>query len=226
MDYFTWIIIPGLIFLAEVLHVSTGTLRVMLVSKGFRKFAPMLGFVEVSLWLIAITNIIGNLNNPITFIAYASGFAAGIYAGMFVEERLAMGTSLIQIITRENPAGLARYLKDEGYTITSIKSEDEQGPIHVLLSIVKRKKLARMAFAIKQFSPRAFYTIEDIQYVSQLAEPLKPEAENRIKSSIRKFREKSRSRTKKMAEDAKNVRISTRVNKSFKKILKRNRGGA
>ncbi len=44
---FTWIILPLLIFLARIIDVSIGTMRMIFVSKGFKYYAPMLGFFEV-----------------------------------------------------------------------------------------------------------------------------------------------------------------------------------
>jgi uncharacterized protein YebE (UPF0316 family) len=221
MDYINLLLVPGLIFLARIIDVTAGTLRIILISKGYKKIAPIVGFFEVIVWLLAISKIIENLSNPVNFIAYAAGFAAGTYVGMLIEERLAMGTSLIQLITREDPSGLVKYLSNEGYTVTSLKSEDEKGPIHIMLSIVKRKRLSRMAYIIKQFTPSAFYTIEDIQYVSELIEPLKPETENKLRSSIKKFKEKYKVRNRRVSYGVRKTSLSLTVNNSLKKILKK-----
>ncbi|MDY7029408.1 MAG: DUF5698 domain-containing protein, partial [Spirochaetota bacterium] len=64
---FAWVILPILIFLARIADVTIGTLRIMFVSKGNRFIAPLLGFFEVMVWLIALTKIIRNLNNPMTY---------------------------------------------------------------------------------------------------------------------------------------------------------------
>ena len=46
-DLFAWAILPGLIFLARVVDVSMGTVRVILISKGIRALASGIGFLEV-----------------------------------------------------------------------------------------------------------------------------------------------------------------------------------
>jgi len=60
---FTYVIIPLLIFVARVTDVTLGTIRVILVSKGLKYIAPIVGFFEVLIWLIAIGQIMNNLTN-------------------------------------------------------------------------------------------------------------------------------------------------------------------
>ncbi len=77
-DLFSYAILPLLIFLARICDVSIGTLRIIFVSKGVKKVAPVLGFFEVLIWIIAISKIMQNLDNYVNYIAYAAGFATGI----------------------------------------------------------------------------------------------------------------------------------------------------
>ena len=78
---FAWVILPLLIFLARVADVSMGTLRIIFVSKGLKYLAPIIGFFEVIIWLLAIRIIMQNLSNFMCYIAYGAGFAMGNYAG-------------------------------------------------------------------------------------------------------------------------------------------------
>ena len=98
-DIHIYIILPLLIFLARICDVTLGTIRIIAVSKGLKRLAPFLGFFEVFIWILAISRIMQNLNNPICYIAYAGGFAAGNYVGMKVEEKVALGIILIRVIT-------------------------------------------------------------------------------------------------------------------------------
>lgn len=66
-------ILPILIFCSRILDVTFGTLRIIFVSRGKKFIAPLLGFFEVLIWLIVISNIMANLNNWICYIAYAAG---------------------------------------------------------------------------------------------------------------------------------------------------------
>jgi hypothetical protein len=51
---FAWVILPLLIFFSRICDVSIGTIRVIFVAKGFKLLAPLLGFFEVIIWLIAV----------------------------------------------------------------------------------------------------------------------------------------------------------------------------
>ena len=87
---FAFVVVPILIFAARALDVSIGSVRVIFLARG-RRVAAILGFFEVLIWLVVITQIMQNLSNPVTYIAYAAGFATGTYVGILLEGKLALG---------------------------------------------------------------------------------------------------------------------------------------
>ena len=89
-DLFSWVVLPIIIILSRMVDVTLGTVRIILVSRGSRFVAPILGFFEVLIWIVVISQIMQNLNNPLCYIAYALGFALGTYFGIMVEEKLAI----------------------------------------------------------------------------------------------------------------------------------------
>ncbi len=164
---FSYIILPVLVFLARILDVSIGTLRIIFVSKGFKYFAAMLGFFESLTWLIAVTQVIQNLHSWQTYVAFALGFGAGNYVGIILEERIALGNLLIRIITQKEASELVNVLWNQGYGVTSVDARGESGPVNLIFSITKRKNLDKIIAIIKEYNPNAFYTIEDMRYVNQ-----------------------------------------------------------
>ncbi|MCW8859308.1 MAG: DUF2179 domain-containing protein [Deltaproteobacteria bacterium] len=163
---YAFIIIPVLVFLARILDVSIGTLRIIFVAKGLKSLAALLGFFEALIWLVAVAQVMQNLNSWQTYIAFSLGFATGNYVGIFLEERLALGNLLIRVITRHEANELVQVLRDKGYGVTSIDAQGETGPVKVIFSVVKRKKLTQIIALIKKYNPKAFYTIEDMRYVN------------------------------------------------------------
>lgn len=123
---FVYIILPVLVFLARILDVSIGTLRIIFVSKGLKHFAAMLGFFESLIWLIAVTQVMQNLNSWQTYIAFALGFGAGNYVGVVLEERIALGNLLIRIITQKEADELVDVLRKAGYGVTSVDARGGQ----------------------------------------------------------------------------------------------------
>jgi len=166
-SWFDIVILPLLIFFARILDVSIGTVRIILVAKGYKKLAPLAGFFEVLIWIIAITRIVENLDNWICYFAYAGGFAAGNYFGMIIEESLALGYEMVRVITKREAGDLIQELRDRGYGTTSVDARGNNGDVAVIYVIVSRKKLRQVIDLISKFNPRALYTIEDIRYVSK-----------------------------------------------------------
>lgn len=164
---FSLVIVPVFIFLARICDVTIGTMRIIFVSRGMKMIAPILGFVEVFIWIIAVGQIFQNLTNPLNYFAYAAGFATGNYVGMLVEERLAMGLALIRIITQRDATNLIDYLRAAGYGVTVLDAQGKLGPGKVIFSVVKRKNIRDVEDAIHEFNPKAFYSIEDIRRAAE-----------------------------------------------------------
>lgn len=172
-----WVIIPLLIFCARMLDVSIGTMRVVFTSRGYKNIAPLLGFIEVLIWLVAIGQVMQNLNNVACYLAWAGGFAAGNYIGLSLEERLAMGQVVIRTITAQPAVALIEKLRNEGYRLTAVDAQGARGPVNLLFLVVSRKKKDDVIKLITEFNPKAFYSIEDVRYVSEydnLADGKKP----------------------------------------------------
>lgn len=158
-----FVILPILIFLARIADVSIGTIRIVFISKGIKNLAPIIGFFEVFIWLLAIGQIMQNLNNWVAMTAYAAGFAAGTYVGMLIEEKLSFGEVLIRIISKQDIAELVSKLKEGGYKITSVSGESETGTVKLILVTAHRKSLDHIIHIVKNYNPETFYTVEDLR---------------------------------------------------------------
>lgn len=165
-DVYIYLVLPFLIFLARIIDVSLGTMRIIFVSKGNKVVAPLLGFFEVFVWIIAIGQIMGNLNNFVCYFAYALGFATGNYVGLRLEEHLAMGSILVRIITQKDANLLIKNLNSNNYGATMVEAEGSSGKVQLIYSIVKREYLHNVIAIIEEFNPKAFFTIEDIRKVN------------------------------------------------------------
>jgi uncharacterized protein YebE (UPF0316 family) len=165
--FFTWFLLPVLIFIARVSDVSLGTVRVIFITRGMKYFAPIVGFFEVIIWLLAIGQIMQHLSSPLCYIAYAGGFATGNYVGMWIAEKLSLGVVLIRTITSKDASELLEYLKSAKYGVTSLDAQGSAGKVQVVFTIVHRREVAAVVNLIKQFNPKAFYTIEEVGFVEE-----------------------------------------------------------
>lgn len=164
---FTFVVLPLLIFFARIMDVSLGTIRIIFISKGYKSIVPIIAFIEILIWILAITRIMQNLDNWVCYIAYAGGFAAGSYIGMIIEEKLALGHELVRIITKKEAFRLVDMLRDKGYGITTLKAQGAEGEVAVIYVIVSRKNMNDVVSLIKEYNPQALYTIEDIRFVNK-----------------------------------------------------------
>ncbi len=163
--YFDYFILPALIFTARIFDVSLDTIRVIMISKGYRKFAPFIGFFQVLIWIITITRIMENLDNWVTYVAYAAGFGMGTFVGMWIEERIAMGNELLRVITKQPADDLIRALRAKGFMVTSVNGQGREGEVGILFLALKRKVMQEAIAVVKEYNPNAFYTVEDMRYV-------------------------------------------------------------
>ncbi len=166
-DLFDYLVMPLLIFSARVVDVSINTLRIMFVLNGKKNVAPILGFFEAMIWLLAIGQIFQNINNPMSYIAYAGGFAMGTYVGMTIEEKLALGRVLVRVITPTPMPELLEYMKEKNFRFTSVGAEGRYGKVNLLFTVMKREDLKEYISRIKAFNDKAFYTIESVKRVSE-----------------------------------------------------------
>jgi uncharacterized protein YebE (UPF0316 family) len=163
---FDYGILPLLILMARVVDVSMDTIRVILMAKGFRKYAPVIGFFQSLVWVITISRVMLHLENWTAYIGYASGFALGTLVGMLIEEKLALGYELIRVITRSDAGALIDNLREKGFPVTWVTGQGRQGEVGILYVILKRKTVDEVVRIIRTFNPNAFYTIEDMRFVS------------------------------------------------------------
>lgn len=173
MDFLTseaflnYAVIPLLICLARTVDVTLGTMRIILLSRGQRLVAPVLGFFEVLIWLLAMSQIMQNLTNFINYLAYASGFALGNYLGLIINERLAMGHAMVRIITAEATDEVMRRLNAANFGITAVGARGASGQVQALFVVAKKKDLQRLIALLKTLLPRAFVTIEEVLRVQE-----------------------------------------------------------
>lgn len=189
-ELYQWVILPLLIFIARILDVSLGTIRVIFISRGVKNIASFISFFEVLIWLMAIGQIMQHIQNAMCYFGYAAGYTTGTYAGLVIEKRLFLGLNMIRIITKKPATELIEALKNAHYGITSVQAEGTDGIVHIIFTIIKRNNLSEIKTMIKAFNPHAFYTIEDIRTINGGNFP-QPELSSlqpwqRILSSVRK----------------------------------------
>lgn len=166
-EIFQWVILPILIFLARICDQTIGTLRLVFLSKGFKILAPILGFFEVIIWILAVGQILKHMDNFLCYIAYGGGFATGNYIGLIVEERLSIGNVIIRIITKNDAFELIADLQRHNFGTTIVNAEGSRGEVKIIFSIIKRTDSKKYISIINSYDPSIFYSIEDVKSVKE-----------------------------------------------------------
>jgi uncharacterized protein YebE (UPF0316 family) len=158
---------PLLIFCARLLDVPLATLRIILLSRGLKKVAPLVGFFEVLVWLIAIGQVMQHLDRWVNYVAYAGGFAAGTWLGIALEGRLALGLLSVRVITADDATDLIQHLRAEKFGVTDFAARGISGNVRLIFTVIQRKELARVMEIVRSIHPKAFVSISDVRSVSE-----------------------------------------------------------
>jgi len=172
-DTFSLIVVPILIFIARVTDVTFGTIRIILISRGMKFIAPIFAFFEIIIWLFAIGQIMQHLTNITYYLAYAFGFSAGTFVGIYVEEKMAIGMVIVRIITRKDASKLVEHLRSIGYGVTSFDGQGATGPVKLIYMTIERKDIDNIVEIIKEFNPKAFFSVEEVRLENAGVFPLR-----------------------------------------------------
>ncbi|MBN1150347.1 DUF2179 domain-containing protein [candidate division WOR-3 bacterium] len=161
-DLIPWVLIPLLIMLARIIDVSIGTVRIIFVARGKAVMAAILGFFEVVIWILAITQVLANLTNVTCYIGYGLGFALGNIIGIKIERKLAFGLQMITIITANKLDLLPMTLREEGYGVTVVNGKGVKGDVKIIYAVVERKFVQHILDLVNATEPDSFVTVEDM----------------------------------------------------------------
>jgi uncharacterized protein YebE (UPF0316 family) len=161
-----------LIFLARVTDVTMGTMRTISIVQGRTKTAFILGFFEVSMWLVVISMVVQKIvEKPILGVFYAFGFSTGNVVGIMLERRLGLGHTALRIISPNRGKEMADELRGAGYAVTIFKGEGLTGPVTLLYVVCRRKDLPRILPIVKEIDPDSFHITEQAGDVSRVCTP-------------------------------------------------------
>lgn len=149
------------VFFARVSDVTLSTLRILMLMRGKTLIAAVIGFFEVSVYILALGQVLNNLNHPISIVVYALGFATGNIVGGFFEEKLAVGYNTAQVISVNKAQEMAARLRDHGFGVTIIEGCGIKGPHDILYVLLKRRDLPSLMAIIQEVDKNAFVSIMD-----------------------------------------------------------------
>ena len=149
-----------IIFSLRLADQSLGTMRALLVSKNKPIYAALIGLVESAIWIVAISQVIKDIDDTVLIVAYAAGFAAGTILGSYIERIVGVGNIVVRVFSPANSPSVAETLRDNGHGVTVIDGEGKDGPVKIYLCVIPRRKLKSVLNMIEEINPNAYITTD------------------------------------------------------------------
>lgn len=159
------ILVCLLVCASKILEISIQSLKTVMMVKGQKSKAAMLGFIECVIWGLVVSSVITTLGDNIALLLfYCLGYALGLYIGSSIEGKIALGTSNINFIANEkNTKKILDYLtqNNKGYTVFEGKGAKER--VNQILIITQRKEGKQIIEDIKKMCDNeVFITTSDV----------------------------------------------------------------
>ena len=156
-----------LIFGLRMVTTTLDTLRLMLLVQRRRALSALVGFFQALIFVLALGTVIQNLDNPWNILGYAGGFAAGILAGMAMEERLAVRFIHLRIVSSDHGPQIAAALRAAGYGVTEFFGHGKEGRVSMVTCSARSTDLQRVEKIAAETDPQCFITVEDIRQMQR-----------------------------------------------------------
>jgi uncharacterized protein YebE (UPF0316 family) len=131
------------------------------IVKGRITEATLLGFFDVLIWILVVTQVITRIDESVFLaLAFAGGFAAGNAVGILVERKLAMGSSVVRIISTTHGAEIASAIRDDGHSATVFEGEGADGAVSLVYAVAPRRRTRSMLQRARSIDPSLLYVSE------------------------------------------------------------------
>lgn len=149
-----------IIFLLRLADQSLGTMRSLLVTKNKPIYAALIGLFESAIWIVAISQVVKDIDDPVLVGSYAAGFAAGTILGSYIERIVGVGNIVVRVFCPANSPSVAETLRENGHGVTVINGEGKDGPVKIYLCVIPRRKLKSVLKMIEEINPKAYITTD------------------------------------------------------------------
>jgi len=149
------------IFFSRVVDVGLGTIRVQLIVRRRKLLASLIGFVEILIYVLVVSQVIKDIKNWLNVLAYAGGFAIGTLVGMLLSERMSRGVIEVTVITQGSWQEIEQAVREAGFALTRQSGMGREGRVEVLNVVCAARELSRLVDLVTGVDREAFvYTRE------------------------------------------------------------------
>ena len=151
-----------LIFVLRVVEVGVGTIRIVMLVRERPLIAGGLGVAQSVVWVFAAGIVLTNLDSLSRVLAFSLGFGVGTALGSIIEQRLAIGHSILRVITPTGSAPVAEALREVGYGVTELNASGLRGDVRIAFTVVPRRRTRDVIGRVKELNDTAFVTVQSV----------------------------------------------------------------
>ncbi|MGP4041255.1 DUF2179 domain-containing protein [Gracilibacillus sp. D59] len=145
-----------LIFLLQIILVPTLSLRIIFVVKNMAVFASIFGFLEALIYVFGLSIVLSGQQSIPEMLVYALGFAAGIFLGNYIENKLALGYTNLTVNLMNMNTDLVSNLRNNGFGVTVFEGMGKDSVRYQLQILTKRSLEENVMNMIEKYEPHAF----------------------------------------------------------------------
>lgn len=153
----TFLITLSIIFIASAVYVTFSTIETIVVSKGNRKVAPIIGGIKIAVYTSGLGYVLPKLQESwINLLVYSLGYAFGTFVGMVIIEKMKIGETTIYATLTEDSEQIIEAIINAGFGVSYyfIQGKDSKR-IRIEIS-TSRKREKELTKLLTDFDPNVF----------------------------------------------------------------------
>ena len=155
------IVVCLLVCAAKIVEITIQSLKTCMMVKGQRLKAAGLGFVECTIWGLVISTIIGTLgDNLFLLLFYCVGYATGLFLGSTLENKIALGTSNLELIASDDSTNkITAYLKENNKGYTVFEGQGSKDKMNMIFIVLPRKETPKALKDIRRVCDNKVFVV-------------------------------------------------------------------
>lgn len=154
-----------------LLGVSLWTARVALTAQRRRLAAAAMAATEATVFVVAFSRVLSDLDSPVRVAAYAMGVAGGTALALVLDEMVNPQVVKVDIVDPTGRDQLVRALHDRGWPTTVSTGRGPNGPVTVISVTTASSSVVPLTATVAQTAPEAFWTVSPVQRVHGIPVP-------------------------------------------------------
>ena len=162
------LIVCAEIFFCRIIDVSLATIRTVFTVKSKPAWAAAFGFFETLIWFLVVRDALSLSDGGIyTALAYASGFAAGTFAGGVIARVIVKGDVTVQIVTGERNDALVSEIRAGGFgaTVLDVRGSEYGCEKYMIFCELPDQSLRELRSIVNRLDPGAFIMVQETRNV-------------------------------------------------------------